>query len=100
MCICVLQEVDLLQLAKLTEGFSGADLAEICHRAVKVAISEAVQLLVINFELVHDYGTLCLTPSSLIFSLTTARLKQISKTLSLQYFPPVTNISLIASLKI
>jgi len=52
--ICVLQDVDLAELARLTEGFSGADLAEICKRAIKIAISEAVEFLVINFDsLVH-----------------------------------------------
>lgn len=34
--------VDLEQLAKATEGFSGADITEICQRAAKNAIREAV----------------------------------------------------------
>jgi hypothetical protein len=34
--------VDLNALAKATEGFSGADLTEICQRAVKLAIRECI----------------------------------------------------------
>jgi transitional endoplasmic reticulum ATPase len=36
-------EVDIEKLAKATEGFSGADITEICQRAAKNAIREAVQ---------------------------------------------------------
>jgi transitional endoplasmic reticulum ATPase len=35
-------EVDLEKLAKSTEGFSGADITEICQRAAKNAIRESV----------------------------------------------------------
>jgi transitional endoplasmic reticulum ATPase len=35
--------VDIEKLAKATEGFSGADITEICQRAAKNAIREAVQ---------------------------------------------------------
>lgn len=35
-------EVDLVQLAKATEGFSGADITEICQRAAKNAIRESI----------------------------------------------------------
>ena len=37
-------DVDLVQLAKATEGFSGADITEICQRAAKNAIRESVNL--------------------------------------------------------
>ena len=38
-----LQDVDLDYLAKVTHGFSGADLTEICQRACKLAIREAIE---------------------------------------------------------
>ncbi|XP_043551066.1 transitional endoplasmic reticulum ATPase-like [Chiloscyllium plagiosum] len=37
------QNVDLAYLAKITHGFSGADLTEICQRACKLAIREAIE---------------------------------------------------------
>jgi len=39
----VAREVDLEVLAKVTEGFSGADLTEICQRACKLAIRESIE---------------------------------------------------------
>merc|ERR1712136_501815 len=39
----VANEVDIAYLAKLTKGFSGADLTEICQRAVKLAIRENIE---------------------------------------------------------
>jgi transitional endoplasmic reticulum ATPase len=39
----VSKEVDIKYLAELTKGFSGADLTEICQRAVKLAIREDIQ---------------------------------------------------------
>ena len=36
-------EVDLKHIAQVTKGFSGADLTEICQRAVKLAIREAIE---------------------------------------------------------
>merc|ERR1740131_241055 len=38
----VAAEVDLPYLAKMTRGFSGADLTEICQRACKLAIRESI----------------------------------------------------------
>ena len=38
-----MQDVDLDYLAKTTHGFSGADLTEICQRACKLAIREAIE---------------------------------------------------------
>lgn len=38
----VSDDVDLSFLAKSTEGFSGADLTEICQRAAKLAIRESI----------------------------------------------------------
>merc|ERR1711881_307447 len=38
----VADSVDLPYLAKMTRGFSGADLAEICQRACKLAIRESI----------------------------------------------------------
>ena len=35
--------VDLEFLAKMTNGFSGADLTEICQRACKLAIRESIE---------------------------------------------------------
>jgi len=37
------KDVDLKYLSEFTEGFSGADLSEICQRAAKFAISESIQ---------------------------------------------------------
>jgi len=37
------KEVDLGYLAKVTHGFSGADLTEICQRACKLAIRESIE---------------------------------------------------------
>jgi len=39
----IAQEVDLDYLAKITNGFSGADLTEICQRACKLAITENIE---------------------------------------------------------
>ena len=36
------EDVNLTQFVNLTEGFSGADLTELCQRAVKIAIGELV----------------------------------------------------------
>merc|ERR1712098_581437 len=38
----IAKEVDLDYLAKMTRGFSGADLTEICQRACKLAIRESI----------------------------------------------------------
>lgn len=37
------KEVDLTFIAKVTQGFSGADLTEICQRACKLAIRHAIE---------------------------------------------------------
>lgn len=37
------QNVDLEYLSGITDGFSGADLTEICQRACKLAIREAIE---------------------------------------------------------
>ncbi|KAL4648732.1 transitional endoplasmic reticulum ATPase-like, partial [Arapaima gigas] len=39
----VARDVDLEYLARITDGFSGADLTEICQRACKLAIREAIE---------------------------------------------------------
>lgn len=39
----IAKDVDLDYLAKVTHGFSGADLTEICQRACKLAIREAIE---------------------------------------------------------
>ena len=41
--IVYLQDVDLNLVAKVTKGFSGADLTEICQRACKLAIRENIE---------------------------------------------------------
>ena len=38
----VAKNVDLPYMAKMTRGFSGADLTEICQRACKLAIRESI----------------------------------------------------------
>jgi len=37
------KDVDITFMAKMTDGFSGADLTEICQRACKMAIREAIE---------------------------------------------------------
>lgn len=37
------KDVDLMYMAKISNGFSGADLTEICQRACKLAIREAIE---------------------------------------------------------
>merc|ERR1711881_21734 len=39
----VSKDVDIKYLAELTKGFSGADLTEICQRAVKLAIRQNIE---------------------------------------------------------
>ena len=39
----VADNVDQQYLAKMTRGFSGADLTEICQRACKLAIRESIE---------------------------------------------------------
>lgn len=36
--------MDIEYLAKVTHGFSGADLTEICQRACKLAIRESIEI--------------------------------------------------------
>ncbi|EPR79751.1 AAA ATPase [Spraguea lophii 42_110] len=38
------EDVDLTELARLTQKFSGADLTEICQRACKLAIRESIEI--------------------------------------------------------
>jgi SpoVK/Ycf46/Vps4 family AAA+-type ATPase len=39
----VAKDVDLNYIAKVTHGFSGADLTEVCQRAVKLAIRQSIE---------------------------------------------------------
>lgn len=39
----MLQDVDLNYIAKVTHGFSGADLTEVCQRACKLAIRQCIE---------------------------------------------------------
>lgn len=41
----VADDVSIEQIAAATDGYSGADLAEICQKAVQLSIREAVQSL-------------------------------------------------------
>jgi SpoVK/Ycf46/Vps4 family AAA+-type ATPase len=43
----VAKDVDLHALAKYTQGFSGADITEICQRACKYAIRENIEKVII-----------------------------------------------------
>ena len=47
MYVCV-QDVDLIYLANVTHGFSGADLTEICQRACKLAIRMSIEAEIRN----------------------------------------------------
>lgn len=47
-------EVDLTLLAKATEGFSGADITEICQRAAKNAIRESVDFDIARAKRIQD----------------------------------------------
>ncbi|XP_013773109.1 transitional endoplasmic reticulum ATPase-like [Limulus polyphemus] len=40
----VAKDVDLCYIARVTQGFSGADLTEICQRACKLAIRESIEI--------------------------------------------------------
>ena len=42
-CFVFVQDVDLEYLAKVTHGFNGANLTEICQRACKLAIRLAIE---------------------------------------------------------
>jgi SpoVK/Ycf46/Vps4 family AAA+-type ATPase len=42
-CYVVLQDVDMSYIAKVTHGYSGADLTEICQRACKLAIRQSIE---------------------------------------------------------
>lgn len=46
--------VDLVQLAQATEGFSGADITEICQRAAKNAIRESVNAGILRAKAIAD----------------------------------------------
>lgn len=37
------QDVDMCYIAKVTHGYSGADLTEICQRACKLAIRQSIE---------------------------------------------------------
>jgi len=41
--LLTVEDVDIDYLAKVTHGFSGADLTEICQRACKLAIRESIE---------------------------------------------------------
>lgn len=45
------EDIDLKQMGYSLDGFSGADLAEICQKAAKLAIRESIE-----YELVHQRG--------------------------------------------
>lgn len=54
----VAKDVDLRALAQYTQGFSGADITEICQRACKYAIRENIEkvsILVSNSEFLNVY---------------------------------------------
>ena len=44
------RDVDLTALARYTQGFSGADITEICQRACKYAIRENIEKVRLSFE--------------------------------------------------
>jgi transitional endoplasmic reticulum ATPase len=46
--------VDLMKLSRATEGFSGADITEICQRAAKNAIRESVQAEKVRAQRIAD----------------------------------------------
>lgn len=50
----VAADVDLEYLAKVTKGFSGADLTEICQRACKLAIRESIEKEIRNADSMSD----------------------------------------------
>ncbi|RZC81064.1 hypothetical protein C5167_043645 [Papaver somniferum] len=51
----VSQHVDLQVLAKHTEGFSGADITEICQRACKYAIREDIEKNIERQKKINDH---------------------------------------------
>jgi transitional endoplasmic reticulum ATPase len=51
----VSKDVDLTALAKYTQGFSGADITEICQRACKYAIRENIEKVCFRFVYYYYY---------------------------------------------
>jgi len=61
----VADDVDVLKLAKSTDGFSGADITEICQRAAKNAIRQDIAIDIDNARnLAHNGGAIKLSSSS------------------------------------
>ena len=56
----VSKDVDLRALAKYTQGFSGADITEICQRACKYAIRENIEKVNLGGHLFLCSSLLCL----------------------------------------
>jgi transitional endoplasmic reticulum ATPase len=54
----VSKDVDLTALAKYTQGFSGADITEICQRACKYAIRENIEKVCFRFVYYNYYYSL------------------------------------------
>ncbi|KAJ6224881.1 hypothetical protein RDWZM_003426 [Blomia tropicalis] len=52
----IAKEVDLSYMAKVSHGFSGADLTEICQRACKLAIREAIESEIKRIKEKKDSG--------------------------------------------
>jgi transitional endoplasmic reticulum ATPase len=52
----VSKDVDLRALAKYTQGFSGADITEICQRACKYAIRENIEKVCFRFVYYYYYS--------------------------------------------
>ncbi|KAF9607665.1 hypothetical protein IFM89_037898 [Coptis chinensis] len=48
------KDVDLNALAKYSQGFSGADITEICHQACKYAIRENIEKIIESYYYRHN----------------------------------------------
>ena len=53
----IAKDVDLSYMAKVSHGFSGADLIEICQRACKLAIREAIEAEIKRIKEKKDSGS-------------------------------------------
>jgi len=52
----VAKDVDINFIAQITEGFSGADLTEICQKAAKSAIRDSIEADIRMKELINKGG--------------------------------------------
>lgn len=89
-------EVDLRLIAERTEGFSGADLANLCKRVGMIALSEDMSATAVyNRHFETAIRSVKEPPTITIRSVKAARTKQNSKGIKKLLFPAIPAIALI-----